>query len=144
VQASWVTQGEGVPDGLAICGNDVGSVVCWEEMWFVQRRFQLDDRRGVAADYSRCWISSGAAGYFVSAVFLELVWILVTTRSMKILAAILLCFYCRGAAQTEFLKPDGLSTPKGYTHVVIAIQERWCSSQDKSPYAQGQLVGKET
>jgi len=64
---------------------------------------------------------------------------------MKILAAILLCFYCLPApAQTEFLKPDGLSTPKGYTHVVIAHPGKMVFiSGQVANNAQGQLVGKD-
>ena len=64
---------------------------------------------------------------------------------MKILAAILLCFYCLPApAQTEFLKPDGLSTPRGYTHVVIAHPGKMVFiSGQVANNAQGQLVGKD-
>jgi enamine deaminase RidA (YjgF/YER057c/UK114 family) len=64
---------------------------------------------------------------------------------MKIIATILLSFCCLPSpAQTEFLKPDGLSSPKGYTHVVIAHPGKMVFvSGQVAQNAQGQLVGKD-
>jgi enamine deaminase RidA (YjgF/YER057c/UK114 family) len=64
---------------------------------------------------------------------------------MKILAVILLSFSClQSRAQTEFLNPEGLSTPKGYTHVVIAHPGKMVFiSGQVANNSQGQLVGKD-
>lgn len=47
-------------------------------------------------------------------------------------------------AQTEFLQPDGLSAPKGYTHVVVAHPGKLVFiSGQVANNAEGQLVGKD-
>ena len=65
-------------------------------------------------------------------------------RNLGTLILFLTWYGLPSAAQTEFLKPDGLSVPHGYTHVVVAHPGKMVFiSGQVANNAQGQLVGKD-
>jgi len=64
-------------------------------------------------------------------------------RKKIVLATVLLFCTLPLAAQTEFINPEGLSTPPGYTHVVVTRPGKLIYISGQVPLDRsGQLIGK--